>query len=78
MIKLGSHISFKAPNYLAGAAEEAISYGANTMMIYLGAPQNTNRISTEKYMLEEYKEKYSNIIKPQDIVVHAPYIVNPS
>ncbi|MGL5733194.1 MAG: deoxyribonuclease IV [Metamycoplasmataceae bacterium] len=78
MIKLGSHISFKSPNYLAGAAEEAISYGANTMMIYLGAPQNTNRIPTEKYLFEEYKEKYSSIIKPQDIVVHAPYIVNPS
>ncbi|MGL4252210.1 MAG: deoxyribonuclease IV [Metamycoplasmataceae bacterium] len=78
MIKLGSHISFKAPNYLSGAAQEAISYGANTMMIYLGAPQNTNRISIEKYLLEEYKQKYSNIIKPQDIVVHAPYIVNPS
>ncbi|MGL5204882.1 MAG: deoxyribonuclease IV, partial [Metamycoplasmataceae bacterium] len=78
MIKLGSHISFKAPNYLLGAAEEAISYGANTMMIYLGAPQNTNRVSFDKYLYEEYKEKYSNLIKPQDIIVHAPYIVNPS
>ncbi|MGL5617618.1 MAG: deoxyribonuclease IV [Metamycoplasmataceae bacterium] len=78
MIKLGSHISFKSPNYLVGAAKEAISYGANTMMIYLGAPQNTNRIPTNKYLLEEYKEKYSNILKPQDIIVHAPYIVNPS
>ncbi len=78
MIKLGSHISFKSPNYLIGATEEAISYNANTFMIYLGAPQNTARASVEKYRLEEYVEKYSKIIKPEDIIVHAPYIVNPS
>lgn len=78
MIKLGSHISFKAPNYLVGAVEEAISYGANTLMIYLGAPQNTMRASIEKYKYAEYLEKYSQTIKPKDIIVHAPYIVNPS
>ena len=72
MIKLGSHISFKSPNYLIGATEEAISYNANTFMIYLGAPQNTARASVEKYRLEEYVEKYSKIIKPEDIIVHAP------
>ena len=78
MIKLGSHISFKSPNYLIGAVEEAISYNSNTFMIYLGAPQNTMRSSVEKYMYKEYIEKYSKIIPPQDIIVHAPYIVNPS
>lgn len=78
MIKLGSHISFKSPNYLVGAVEEAISYEANTLMIYLGAPQNTSRASIDKYKYDEYIEKYSNIIKPKDIIVHAPYIVNPS
>lgn len=78
MIKLGSHISFKSPNYLVGAVEEAISYDANTLMIYLGAPQNTLRSPVEKYKYEEYLEKYSKIIKPEDIIIHAPYIVNPS
>ncbi len=78
MLKLGSHISFKSPNYLVGAVEEAISYNANTLMIYLGAPQNTKRTAIEKYKYEEYKEKYSHIIKGEDIIVHAPYIVNPS
>ena len=77
-MKLGSHISFKAPNYLVGAVEEAISYNANTLMIYLGAPQNTRRAPIEKYKYDEYKEKYSHIIKSEDIIVHAPYIVNPS
>ncbi len=78
MIKLGSHVSFKANDYLLGAAREAWSYEANTMMIYLGPPQNTIRVNTDKYKLNEYKEKYKDLIKPEDILVHAPYIVNPA
>ncbi|CAJ0761989.1 21774_t:CDS:10, partial [Entrophospora sp. SA101] len=31
----------KNPNYLLGAVKEAISYEANALMIYLGAPQNS-------------------------------------
>ncbi|MGP1451657.1 MAG: deoxyribonuclease IV [Metamycoplasmataceae bacterium] len=78
MIKLGSHISFKSPNYLVGSIEESLKNKANTAMIYLGAPQNTNRISIALYKYKEYKEKYSSLIKEEDIVVHAPYVVNPS
>lgn len=77
-IKIGSHNSFKAPNYLLGSIEEAIKNGANCSMIYLGAPQNTKRVEFEKYKLDEYLKKYKNIIKQEDIIIHAPYIVNPS
>ena len=28
---------------LLGSAREAVSYGANTFMVYTGAPQNTKR-----------------------------------
>ena len=34
MIYLGSHVSFKSPNYFKGAIEEALSYKANACMIY--------------------------------------------
>ncbi|NQZ28999.1 MAG: deoxyribonuclease IV [Mycoplasmatales bacterium] len=79
MIKLGAHVSFsKKGNYLIGAGETAKNIGANTMMIYLGPPQNTRRAETSEYRLEEYIDKYSNIISPKDIVVHEPYIINPS
>ncbi|UUM20336.1 deoxyribonuclease IV [Mycoplasma sp. 2045] len=78
MIKLGSHIGFKAPNYLYASGQEAISYGANTFMIYLGAPQNTNRVDVSKYNLEKYEEEFSSFIPKEDIIVHAPYIVNPA
>ncbi|VDR42599.1 putative endonuclease 4 [Mycoplasmopsis caviae] len=30
------------------------------------------------YKLDEYKQKYENLIKPQDIIIHAPYIINPT
>ena len=38
---LGSHVSMSGKKMLLGASEEALSYGANTFMIYTGAPQNT-------------------------------------
>ncbi|VDR42598.1 putative endonuclease 4 [Mycoplasmopsis caviae] len=44
MIKLGSHISFKSPNYLVGSIEESLKNKANCTMIFLGAPQNTKRV----------------------------------
>lgn len=78
MLKLGSHISFKSPNYLEGAAQEAISYEASAMMIYLGAPQNTRRAKKEDMKLKEYEEKYADIIPKESILVHAPYIINPA
>ncbi|MBU4690731.1 deoxyribonuclease IV [Mycoplasma zalophi] len=78
MIKLGSHISFKSPNYLVSAVEESIKNNANCMMIYLGAPQTSKRVAKELYNLSEYTKKYHDVIKSEDIVVHAPYIVNPS
>ncbi|MBR2849365.1 MAG: deoxyribonuclease IV [Mycoplasmataceae bacterium] len=76
MLKIGSHIPFKSPNYLVDSVKETINNGANVMMIYLGAPQNSKRVSIEKYNLEQYQKKFNQIIKPEDIIVHAPYIIN--
>ncbi|OYD27080.1 endonuclease IV [Mycoplasma testudineum] len=78
MIKLGSHVPFSAPGYLEKAIEISVNNKANCAMIYLGAPQNTKRVAIEKYNLEKYKQKYETIISLKDIIVHAPYIVNPS
>jgi deoxyribonuclease-4 len=60
---------------LLGAAKEAASYGANTFMVYTGAPQNTRRQGLDKLKIVEGLE----FMKEHDIneiVVHAPYIVN--
>ncbi|AXE60698.1 deoxyribonuclease IV [[Mycoplasma] phocae] len=78
MIKLGSHISFKKPDYLIGAIEESLENGANAMMIYLGPPQTTLRVDPSQYNYDKYLQKYSSVIPSENIVVHAPYIVNPA
>ncbi|UVD81951.1 deoxyribonuclease IV [Mycoplasma iguanae] len=76
MIKLGSHVSFKKPGYLHAAITESIANGANCAMIYMGAPQSTMRANVQNYQLFEYLRDFKDIIKPEDIIVHAPYITN--
>jgi deoxyribonuclease-4 len=74
MIKIGSHVSFSDKG-LVNAAEEAVTYGSSTFMIYTGAPQNTRRKPIENQFIEEGK-----VIMDKhgigEIVVHAPYIIN--
>ena len=74
-IKIGSHVSMSGRDMMLGSAKEAVSYGANTFMIYTGAPQNTRRKDISELNIEaawEYMKK--NGMK--DFVVHAPYIIN--
>ena len=75
MLKIGSHVSMKGKKMLLGASEEAVSYGARTFMIYTGAPQNTRRRPIEELNIEAGTAhmKQNGI---DDIVVHAPYIIN--
>lgn len=77
MIKIGSHVSMSSPNFLLGSVKEAISYGANTFMFYTGAPQNSTRSPLNMLKIDEAKAlmKESNI-DINDVVVHAPYIIN--
>lgn len=75
MLKIGSHVSMSGKKMLLGSSEEAVSYGANTFMMYTGAPQNTSRKPIEDLMIKEALEHMAaNGI--EDIVVHAPYIIN--
>ncbi|MCA0982728.1 deoxyribonuclease IV [Halobacillus yeomjeoni] len=75
MVKIGSHVSMKGKKMLLGASEEAAAYGSNTFMIYTGAPQNTRRKPIEELNIEaglEHMKEHGM----EDIVVHAPYIIN--
>lgn len=77
MIYLGSHVSFKSPNYFKGAIEEALSYGANACMIYTGPPSNTRRVDVSKLKIEEAKKIMAEHDFSIDrVIVHAPYIIN--
>lgn len=72
---IGSHVSFSSSNMLVSSVEEAISYGASTLMLYTGAPQNTRRtpLNLEKIAQGKALMQAHGL---SDMVVHAPYIVN--
>ena len=74
---IGSHVGYTKDNGLLGSVLEALSYGANTFMFYTGAPQNTARlpINIEKRDLA-YKLMEENGIDINNVIVHAPYIIN--
>ena len=44
---IGSHVSMSAPEFVLGSVREALGYGANALMLYTGAPQNTRRKPVE-------------------------------
>jgi deoxyribonuclease IV len=72
---IGSHVSMSGKKMLLGSSEEAHSYGANAMMIYTGAPQNTRRKAIEDLNIEAGR-LHMQEHGITDIVVHAPYIIN--
>lgn len=74
---IGSHVSYKNNNQLVGSTREAIGYGANTFMFYTGAPQNTIRGDINNELTKEaQKLMEDNNIDINNVIVHAPYIVN--
>jgi len=76
---IGSHVSFSKDSQLLGSVEEALSYGANTLMLYTGAPQNSNRLPISSTLTKQGLELMkSNNIDASNVIVHAPYIINPA
>lgn len=77
MLIIGSHVGYKKDSGLVGSVKEALSYNANTFMFYTGAPQNTKRLPID---LEKVKEAdqlmKDNKIAKENVIVHAPYIIN--
>nr|WP_286209711.1 deoxyribonuclease IV [Dubosiella newyorkensis] len=74
---LGSHVSMKAPNYLLGSIQEALSYDANACMIYTGPPQNSKRVPIEKFKVDEAKRLMEeHDFSMERVIIHAPYIIN--
>lgn len=74
---IGSHVSFDSKEQLVKSVKEAISYGANTFMFYTGAPQNTNRcIINDRLTIEAYELMKNNNIDVNNVICHAPYIIN--
>ena len=74
-IKIGSHVKMAGKEMFLGSVKEAESYGANVLMLYTGAPQNTVRKEIEALNIEAGWE-YAKKAGIEEIVVHAPYIIN--
>lgn len=75
MIKLGSHVGMAGKDMFLASVKEAESYGANVLMLYTGAPQNTRRKEIKDLNIEKGWE-YAAQAGITEIIVHAPYIIN--
>ncbi len=72
---LGSHVGMSGKEMMLGSVKEALSYDADTFMLYTGAPQNTRRKDiSELRIAPAWECMHSHGI--EDFVVHAPYIIN--
>ncbi len=74
-MKLGSHVGMSGKEMLLGSAKEAASYGADIFMFYTGAPQNTRRKDISELMIDPAWD-FMRANGIEDLVVHAPYIIN--
>ena len=76
---IGSHVQMKAPLFVEGSVEEALSYDANALMLYTGAPQNTKRRELSQMHIEEAKQLMKDHDIPmENLIIHAPYLINPA
>ena len=77
MLKIGSHVSMSGSDMFLGSVKEALSYNANSFMIYTGAPQNTIRRPIDQLKIEEaHALMKEHNLSLDNVVVHAPYIIN--
>lgn len=74
-IKIGSHVGMAGKEMFLASVKEAESYGANVLMLYTGAPQNTRRKEIKDLNIEA-GWTYAKQAGIREIVVHAPYIIN--
>lgn len=74
-LKLGCHVGMSGKEMMLGSVKDALRFGANTFMLYTGAPQNTKRKDVSELRIDDAKAlmKENGI---EEFVVHAPYIIN--
>ena len=74
-LKIGSHVGMSGKKMMLGSIEEALSYEANTFMIYTGAPQNTKRRDLSELNIDAARKLMAEK-GIEEFIVHAPYIIN--
>lgn len=74
---IGSHVSFINGSELYGSVTEALESNSNTFMIYTGPNQSAIRSRIDPELtLKAQKLMKENDINIQNVMVHAPFIVN--
>jgi deoxyribonuclease-4 len=75
---LGSHVDMNKKNgFLVGAFKQAQNEKANTFMFFAGPPQSTMRTDINEVKIEEFAQLcQENNIDRDDLLVHAPYLIN--
>lgn len=74
---IGSHVSYLKDTGLLGSVKEALSYNSNTFMFYTGSNQSTVRFEINKELTNEaHILMEENNIDKNNVLVHAPYIIN--
>lgn len=77
MLKIGSHVSMAAPDYLVGSVNEALSYQASALMLYTGAPQNAKRIPVSQLKVQQANDIWQKAgFEMDSMIIHAPYLIN--
>lgn len=77
-IIIGRHVSVSSPKFLVGAVKEAISYGANSLALYVGSPHTSHRRDVSELKPNEFRKflQRDRTVNIKNIVVHAPYVMN--
>lgn len=75
---IGSHVNFVPSTQLVGSINEMLSYGANACMIYTGAPLIKIKKMDEALLRQADEMIFKYNIDKNNIIVHAPFINNPS
>lgn len=74
---IGSHVSMSGKDGFLASVKEGLSYQANALMLYTGAPQNTIRKPLDEDKITQgLKLLEENQIPFENVIVHAPYIIN--
>lgn len=74
-MKIGSHVGMSGKDMFLNSVKEAVSYNADTFMLYTGAPQNTHRKDISELNINAGLE-YMKKNQIDEFIVHAPYIIN--
>lgn len=74
---IGSFVPTSKPKYLLEALDTAIDCKENCFMIYTGSPQSFIRTNINEMKINEFQKGcVENNINIDNVIVHAPYIIN--